>query len=99
MDHPFLPVDLRHLALSSLVLASHNPYHVVLTDRYRPCLVGKSTMSTSISDFGEGRKPTLYLFRSSFESAEDIIFRRTDEGAEKWAFRALRREEETSVDQ
>ena len=46
--------------------------------------------------FGK-REQTLYLFRSSFDSAEDMIFRRTDDGAEKWALRALRREEETSA--
>jgi hypothetical protein len=40
---------------------------------------------------------TLCLARSSFERAEDIILRRMDEGAEKWALRDLRREEETSA--
>ena len=43
------------------------------------------------------RKRTLYLPRSSFERADDIILRRMEEGAEKWALRAFRREEETSV--
>ena len=40
---------------------------------------------------------TLCFARSSFESGEDMILRRTDEGALKCALRALRREEETSV--
>jgi len=43
----------------------------------------------------EGRH-TLCLPRSSFESADDIIFLRIEEGAEKCALRDLRREEETS---
>ena len=40
---------------------------------------------------------TLYLPRSSRERAEDMIFLRTDEGAEKCALRDLRRDEETSI--
>lgn len=40
---------------------------------------------------------TLCLPRSSFDRGADIILRRTDEGAAKCALRALRREEETSV--
>jgi len=40
---------------------------------------------------------TLCLERSSFERAEDIILRRIEEGAAKWALRDLRREEETSI--
>jgi len=36
VDHPFFPVDLCDLALSSLVLAPHDPYLVVFTDGYRP---------------------------------------------------------------
>ena len=39
---------------------------------------------------------TLYLPRSSFASEEDMILRRTEEGAEKCALCDLRREEETS---
>lgn len=42
---------------------------------------------------------TLCLPRSSFESAEDMILRRMEEGAEKCALRDLRREDETSVEQ
>ena len=39
---------------------------------------------------------TLYLPRRSFASEDDMILRRTEEGAEKCALRDLRREEETS---
>jgi hypothetical protein len=52
-------------------------------------------------EMGSGDCPrcprTLCFPRSSFESGEDMILRRTDEGALKCALRALRREEETSV--
>ena len=41
---------------------------------------------------------TWYLLRNSFDSAEDIILRRTEDGAEKCSLRDLRREEETSVE-
>ena len=37
------------------------------------------------------------LPRSSFDRDEDMILRRTDEGASKCALRVLRREEETSA--
>lgn len=40
---------------------------------------------------------TLCLPRSSFDSGADIILRRIEEGAAKCALRALRREEETSM--
>ena len=40
---------------------------------------------------------TLCLARRSFDSAEDMILRRMEDGAEKWALRDLRREEETSI--
>ena len=40
---------------------------------------------------------TWYLVRSSLESAELMIFRRTDDGAEKCALRDFRREELTSA--
>ena len=39
VNHPFLSVDLRDLALSPLVLAPYDPYLVVFADGYRPCLV------------------------------------------------------------
>ena len=38
---------------------------------------------------------TLYLFFRASQRGEDIITRRTLEGAEKWALRVVRREEET----
>jgi hypothetical protein len=38
----------------------------------------------------------LYFARSSLESEDDIILRRMDEGAEKWALRDLRRDEDVS---
>ena len=41
---------------------------------------------------------TWYLLRNSFDNAEDIILRRTDDGAEKCILRDLRREEDTSVE-
>jgi len=41
---------------------------------------------------------TWYLLRNSFDNAEDIILRRTEEGAEKCILRDLRRDEETSVE-
>lgn len=40
---------------------------------------------------------TLCLARSSLDNAEDMIFRRMEEGAEKCALRDLRRDEEVSV--
>jgi hypothetical protein len=36
--------------------------------------------------------------RNSFDSDDDMILRRTEEGAEKWCLRDLRREEETSME-
>jgi hypothetical protein len=45
-----------------------------------------------------GRCRTWYLLRNSFDSDDDIILRRTEEGAEKWCLRDLRREEETSME-
>lgn len=39
----------------------------------------------------------MYLPRSSFESADDIILRRTDDGAVKCALRDFRLEDETSA--
>ena len=39
VNHPFLSVDLRDLALSPLVLAPDDPHLVVFADGYRPCLV------------------------------------------------------------
>jgi hypothetical protein len=60
VDHPFLPVDLCDLALSSLVLAPHDPYLVVFADGYRPCLVCKLAL-----DHGYvGRKATNAVFVS-----------------------------------
>lgn len=44
-----------------------------------------------------GCRHTLYFPRKSFERGEDMILRRTEEGALKCALRDLRREEETSV--
>ena len=41
---------------------------------------------------------TWYLLRNSFDNAEDIILRRTEEGAEKCDLRDLRRDEDTSVE-
>ena len=41
---------------------------------------------------------TWYLLRNSFDNAEDIILRRTEDGAEKCDLRDLRREEDTSVE-
>jgi hypothetical protein len=41
---------------------------------------------------------TWYLLRNSFDNAEDMILRRTEDGAEKCDLRDLRREEETSVE-
>ena len=38
---------------------------------------------------------TLYLFFRASQRGEDIITRRTLEGAEKWALRVVRREDET----
>lgn len=43
-----------------------------------------------------GSERVLCLALRSFERPEDIILRRTEEGAEKCALRDLRREEETS---
>ena len=40
----------------------------------------------------------MYFPRSSLDKGDDIILRRTEEGALKWALRDLRREEETSVE-
>lgn len=45
---------------------------------------------------GDPVEHTLCLARSSLERAEDMILRRIEEGAEKWALRDLRREDETS---
>ena len=44
------------------------------------------------------RHRTWYLLRNSFDSDDDMILRRTEEGAEKWSLRDLRREEETSAE-
>jgi hypothetical protein len=41
---------------------------------------------------------TWYLLRNSFDSDDDMILRRTEEGAEKWSLRDLRREEDMSVE-
>lgn len=41
---------------------------------------------------------TWYLLRNSFDNAEDIIVRRTEDGAEKCDLRDLRRDEDTSVE-
>ena len=94
MDNPFLPVDLGDLALPTLVLAAYNADLVILADGE-----GTRLLSTNqLCDLYAGNlRRTLCLPRSSFDRDEDMILRRTDEGASKCALRALRREEETSA--
>lgn len=46
----------------------------------------------------KGTRRTWYLLRNSFDSDEDMILRRIEEGAEKCSLRDLRREEETSAE-
>ena len=41
---------------------------------------------------------TWCLLRNSFDNDEDMILRRTEDGAEKWCLRDLRREDETSTE-
>lgn len=53
------------------------------------------TIRTS-SSLRIGSDRTLYLVRSSLDKGDDMILRRTEEGAEKCALRDLRREDETS---
>ncbi len=54
-------------------------------------------MQISNLRWSSGVSLTLCLLRRSLERAEDMILRRIEEGAAKWALRDLRREEETSV--
>ena len=54
-------------------------------------------MQISNLHWSSGVLLTLCLLRRSLERAEDMILRRIEEGAAKWALRDLRREEETSV--
>ena len=53
------------------------------------------TMRTS-SFLRIGNERTLYFARSSEDNGDDIIIRRTDDGAEKCALRDLRRDEDTA---
>jgi hypothetical protein len=44
------------------------------------------------------KRRTLCLLRNSFDNDEDMILRRTEDGAEKCSLRDLRREDETSTE-
>ena len=96
MDNPLLAVHLRDLAFPPRKLAPHNPHLVILANRDRSALHQRIHKSESGIKEYKAKPQTLYFPRSSFESAEDMILRRTDEGASKWSLRLLRREDAKS---
>ena len=82
------------LALLVLVGAADDLDLVALADGDAPDL-WRSASTLSLNPILV-RKPTLYFSRSSLLSGALMMTRRTLEGAEKCALRALRREEETA---
>ncbi len=96
VDDPLFAVNLGDLSLPSSVFTPNNFDFIILAYGYGACLIWSARSINSRMYPYLLVEHTLYLARSSFDSAEDIIFRRIEEGAEKWALRAFRREEETS---
>lgn len=94
VDHPLLAVDLGDLALTTGVLSPRDSDLVVSADGERASLSRLSELGQYSGRVGR----TLYLPLRSFESGEDMIFRRMEEGAEKCAFRFLRLDEVVSVE-
>ena len=98
VDNPLLAVHLGDLALTTLVLSADDADLVILangdgSDLYHKA---KSPQIPTILPAQKVSQHTLYLARRSLARVEDMILRRIEDGAEKWALRDLRRDEETS---
>lgn len=94
MDDVLEAVHRGDLALLVLVGAANDLDLVALADGDAPDL--QRLISTLGLNPNLVREPTLYFSRSSLLSGALMMTRRTLEGAEKCALRALRREEETA---
>ena len=100
VDNPLFTVDLGDFSLATLVFSADDPDFVILSHWYRSCLDKRRTSgqdSHKIWDKIRRTAQTLYFPLSSLEREDDMIFLRTEDGAEKWALRDLRLAEEVSV--
>jgi len=87
------PFDLSLWTRSTWI--THFLRYTCVTFPSRPLYLPRTILTSSSLRIGIDR--VLYFPRSSLDREDDMIFLRTDEGAEKWALRDLRRDEEVSA--
>ena len=104
VDDPLLAVDLGDLALATLVGATNDEDLVVLANGDGPGLSGiqrtwdRQPCRSHVCLGALSRRLTLCFSRSSLLSGADMMWRRTEEGASKWALRSWRRLWETPAE-